>query len=590
MRGRWKVKRLLPLILGLGLLIPAVPARAADGFTPSVVNLSLEPGESAVIDKTLHLDALPGKADIVIAIDTTGSMGGPITQAKSEANDIVADVQAQIPGARFAVVDFEDYPGMPGGSLADNPYQLLTPGFTASDVVVEAAIDTMVADNGGDQPEAYNRVFFEAYSDPALVYDPQAVRFLVVLGDARPHDENLGGTFSDCAPNTPPTDFGRDGIGGTLDDLTTLGTLNGLVTNETTLLMVFYNTGFPSATLACYDQLSSFTGGDAVAGGSGSDLSDLIVNLVQDAAAQIDEVDLVVDPASYSSWVSFNPAPPYGPFMAPVDVVFQETITVPPGTPQGTNTFTVRAIVDGTERAVQQVNVEVLPGPPAELTLEPETATNIVDEEHCVTATVVDELGQPTPGITVVFTVTGSVNTSGSAITNDAGQAVFCYTGPALPGSDTITAFADTNGNGTQDPGEPGDTASKEWVAPPTTPDCKVTYGGSILAANADKATFGGNAQVTKELKGQEEYQDHGPAESMNVHSLTVDALSCSDDGTMASIFGQASIDGVGNFGYRIDLEDLGEPGTSDSYRIRLSTGYDSGMQTLDGGNVQIHL
>jgi hypothetical protein len=78
--------------------------------------------------------------------------------------------------------------------------------------------------------EAYNRVFFEACSDPALVYDPQAVRFLVVLGNARPHDENLGGTFSDCAPNTPPTDFGRDGIGGTLDDLTTLGTLNGLVT------------------------------------------------------------------------------------------------------------------------------------------------------------------------------------------------------------------------------------------------------------------------------------------------------------------------------------------------------------------------
>jgi hypothetical protein len=32
-----------------------------------------------------------------------------------------------------------------------------------------------------------------------------------------------------------------------------------------------------------------------------------------------------------------------------------------------------------------------------------------------------------------------------------------------------------------------------------------------------------------------------------------------------------------------------GEPGTVDTYRIRLSNGYDSGEQTLVGGNVQIH-
>ena len=36
-------------------------------------------------------------------------------------------------------------------------------------------------------------------------------------------------------------------------------------------------------------------------------------------------------------------------------------------------------------------------------------------------------------------------------------------------------------------------------------------------------------------------------------------------------------------------MTDLGEPGTSDTYRIQLSNGYDSGVQTLNGGNVQIH-
>jgi hypothetical protein len=226
--------------------------------------------------------------------------------------------------------------------------------------------------------------------------------------------------------------------------------------------------------------------------------------------------------------------------------------------------------------------------PPATLELTPATATNVVGTQHCVTATVEDQFGNPTPGITVRFSVTGSVTTSGSAVTDANGQATFCYTGPALPGSDAITAYADTNGNSVQDAGEPGDTAAKTWVLPTSTPGCKVTYGGKIISANGDKATFGGNAKVPP--KGQEQYQDHGPAAKLNVHSINVQAVTCSRDGTQASIFGQARIKGTaGTFDYRIDLQDLGEPGTSDTYRIRLSSGYDSGEQVLAGGNVQIH-
>jgi hypothetical protein len=225
-------------------------------------------------------------------------------------------------------------------------------------------------------------------------------------------------------------------------------------------------------------------------------------------------------------------------------------------------------------------------GPPATLDLQPPTDTNTVDAQHCVTASVEDQFGNPTPGITVRFSVTGSVITSGSDTTDASGEATFCYTGPALPGADVITAYADTNTNSVQDSGEPSDTAAKTWVIPQSTPGCKVTYGGRILAANGDKATFGGNAQVPP--KGQEQYQDHGPAADLNVHSINVQAVTCSTDGTQASIFGQATINGSGTFNYRIDLEDLGEPGTSDTYRIRLS-GYDSGEQVLDSGNVQIH-
>jgi hypothetical protein len=120
---------------------------------------------------------------------------------------------------------------------------------------------------------------------------------------------------------------------------------------------------------------------------------------------------------------------------------------------------------------------------------------------------------------------------------------------------------------------------------PPSTEGCKVTQGGWIVTSAGDRANFGGNAHVPP--KGHENYVDHGTG--MHVSSIDVLSVVCSEDGTTASIFGTATIDGAGSFVFRIDVADLGEPGTNDRYRLRLSNGYDSGDQQLEGGNVQIH-
>jgi hypothetical protein len=238
------------------------------------------------------------------------------------------------------------------------------------------------------------------------------------------------------------------------------------------------------------------------------------------------------------------------------------------------------------------------PGPPAFLTLMPLTDTNTVGEEHCVTATVTDVFGNPVPDVIVRFTVltatiTHATPASGSATTDANGQAEFCYTA-ALPGVDDIYAFADTNGDGDQDafppPPEPSNTATKVWVLPPSTEFCEVTItnGGWIIAANGDRANFGGNARVLEDgtVRGQEEYQDHGPAEPMNVHSIELTAMTCSEDLTEGTIFGRATIDGSGDYMFRIDVTDNGH---DDTYGIILSNGYASGQQPLGGGNVTIH-
>jgi Bacterial Ig-like domain (group 1)/Calx-beta domain len=243
--------------------------------------------------------------------------------------------------------------------------------------------------------------------------------------------------------------------------------------------------------------------------------------------------------------------------------------------------------------------VTVTPGPPATVMLDPlAPAPNPVDTQHCVTATVEDRFGNRTPGITVVFSVTGSNPTSGARTTDGDGQAEFCYTG-RLFGVDTIDAFADTNDDGDRDVGEPTaiPPATKTWLIPPSTPLCEVAFptgGGHIVAVNGDRASFGGNAHVSAagEPSGQQQYQDHGPAQPLTVKSISVLAVVCvrfPDGHAEANIFGEATIDGSGRYAFRIDVEDYGEPGTSDTYWITLSNGYTSGKRPLEGGNITIH-
>ena len=61
---------------------------------------------------------------------------------------------------------------------------------------------------------------------------------------------------------------------------------------------------------------------------------------------------------------------------------------------------------------------------------------DVVDDIARVTATVDDASANPTPNISVVFSVSGSVNTGGTQTTDTSGNAQFCYQGPNLPGAE----------------------------------------------------------------------------------------------------------------------------------------------------------
>jgi hypothetical protein len=131
------------------------------------------------------------------------------------------------------------------------------------------------------------------------------------------------------------------------------------------------------------------------------------------------------------------------------------------------------------ENAVQQKLTLILKG---FLSLTPLEATNNINTQHCVIATLIDGNLAPISGKTINFAVTGVNPTSGSAVTATNGQAQFCYTGTSI-GTDTIVATWDGTSVGmgllTSGP------ATKDWKTgePPTTPPT-TEVGGEISSVS----------------------------------------------------------------------------------------------------------
>ena len=71
--------------------------------------------------------------------------------------------------------------------------------------------------------------------------------------------------------------------------------------------------------------------------------------------------------------------------------------------------------------------------------------------------------------------------------------------------------------------------------------------------------------------------------------STTILAVTCADNRTTATIFGQGTINGSGNHAFQIDVVDGGPGGSNDKYGISVpDIGYMSGLQPLQTGNVTI--
>jgi hypothetical protein len=217
--------------------------------------------------------------------------------------------------------------------------------------------------------------------------------------------------------------------------------------------------------------------------------------------------------------------------------------------------------------------------------LSPPDDVGTAGTSHTVTAAVFSYRDDLLPGIQVLFSVQGSVNTTGACTTDSSGQCSFTYQGPGFPGADLITACSDANHNGIVDEDERCTTTTQAWVLPTTTAG-HITGGGQVLdASGSDYDAFGFTAQSDNSgIKGECTMVD--PAASVKIKCLDVTTVSKS--GTHATLFGDATVNGTPTT-YRIDVDDLGEPGTgNDTFKLQTASGYTAGG-VIQSGNIQIH-
>lgn len=126
------------------------------------------------------------KLDLMLVVDTTGSMGDEIRYLQSELRSIIAAItdKHRDLDIRIGFVFYRD--------LGDD-YVTRTVSFTRDVGAAQGSLAQQYASGGGDYPEAMDQALIRAVGQD---WRPDAVKSLLLVADAPPHDELFGRTWA----------------------------------------------------------------------------------------------------------------------------------------------------------------------------------------------------------------------------------------------------------------------------------------------------------------------------------------------------------------------------------------------------------
>ncbi|WP_181537162.1 Calx-beta domain-containing protein, partial [[Anoxybacillus] calidus] len=343
------------------ILYPNMTYALEAWLSPDIIDLNMAPNQSTEFDLVFTTGTPPiKKLDVVFVIDTTGSMGAEIENAKRRSIDIMNNIRSKVEDAYFGVVSFRDYYGSYSysgyystyGSSGDKPYyieQTLTNDISS----VSDAIQSLYASGGGDWPESYTRALFEA-SKPSMNWREDSKKIIVLIGDAPTHDMDFAGYNFGGDP-------GEDGIANTSDDLDFETVVQSL--RDKKIMVLALQAGSSAEAAATFKGVSiGFDGLEGTNGqyyslASAEDVSSKIIEMVSEEVLNIKELGFYV-PEDFKSWISFSPSTfiNVGPRESKTVKV---NVHIPPGTLEGTYTIPIEIRGDGSLLDTSIVNITV---------------------------------------------------------------------------------------------------------------------------------------------------------------------------------------------------------------------------------------
>ncbi len=120
------------------------------------------------------------RMEVVFVLDTTGSMSGMIAGAKQKIWAIANKLKSArpTPEIRFGLVGYRD---------RRDAYVTKVFGLTGNLDEVYTNLYAFEAQGGGDEPESVNEALHRAVRDLQWSTDPEVLRVVFLVGDARPH-------------------------------------------------------------------------------------------------------------------------------------------------------------------------------------------------------------------------------------------------------------------------------------------------------------------------------------------------------------------------------------------------------------------
>jgi hypothetical protein len=168
---------------GTARFLPGAYGRPVDGsFTFTVEGASVDAagGGSAdlVVDRAGGADGTVA-LDVLFLLDATGSMSDEIDRLKSSIDSVAArvDALAAAPDVRFGMTLYRDE----GDQFVTASYD-----FTDDVEAFRAALADVVADGGGDYPEALDEGLAEALAEPAWRDPASTIQLVFLVADAPP--------------------------------------------------------------------------------------------------------------------------------------------------------------------------------------------------------------------------------------------------------------------------------------------------------------------------------------------------------------------------------------------------------------------